>query len=472
MSKKFSLTAAILTIIILIALVIVYIKSGQIVLNNNAINKVPDVKKTEIPVEIKLSHWSLGYMKGFEQAVKKYNDTTACNIRLSLLEIPQYRYEETLNMLMASGEGPDIIGLNEELINSYIKRNWLADLTKYIENDFLEQFPDWALNISADPVYKNKLYAIPSSMMTYRLLYNKDLFKISGLDPDDPPATIYELRDYAVKISRMCKGERKYGFALPAGGDWTGFVQSMEGPASYSGVYYYDYAKGLFDLSVYEPWLQVMIDIKKNGGMFPGETNLKSDSARMQFAEGNIGMMFATNWEPAILTLQYPAICNWDVSMPPALNEDSIGRGAVIMTAGSCYAINSKSGYKEDAAKVWKSLYTRDFLGELYRTGIELPIFKEILDDDACKPDIINFDKFLPTDMDSPYPDILNGFDRWSRMKAYFSVITEDVSISDTLKEESERLNNLFNSRLLLTKSSKDDYTDPNFNAANPLGYK
>jgi len=465
--RKISLAVFIFTI--LITLAVVYIKSMRIVPDYKAINAAPDEIITEIPIEIKLSHWSLGYMKGFEQAIKKYNDTAADYIRLSLLDIPQYMYEETLNMLMASGEGPDIIGLNEELINPYINRGWLVDLTKYIDNDFLEKYPEWALNIAADPVYKNKLYAIPSSIVTYRLIYNKDLFKISGLNPENPPTTIDELKEYAIKISNVCKGERKYGFALPAGQDWTGFVQSMEGPATYSGIYYYDYAKGIFDLTSYEPWLQAFIDMKKSGGLFPGESSLKIDSARMQFAEGNIGMMLATSWEPAILTYRYPANCNWDVSMPPALSEDNIGKGAVIMTAGSCYAINSKSRHESHSAEIWRMLYSKDFLGDLYRTGAELPILKEILDDDTYKPDIRNFEKFIPTDMDSSYPGILNGFDKWSRMKAYYSIITEDVSVSAVLKEESVRLENLFNNRLLLTKSSKDDYRNMQFDPLNPL---
>lgn len=472
MKKIFSLTAIILSAAILAVLVFTGCinsnQTGSTATKNFTVNSTNDGKKTEVPVEIKLSHWSMGYTKGFEQAVKKYNDSNGDDILLSLLKIPQYMYAETLNMLMASGEGPDIIGLNEELLNSYISRNWLIDLKKHIENDFLDKFPEWALNIAVDPVYAYKLYAVPSSMVTFRLIYNRDLFEGAGLDPESPPATITELKEYAARISKVYKGQRKYGFALPAGEDWAGFIQSMEGPASYSGIYYFNYTNGMFDLTVYEPWLQAFLDMKKNGGLFPGEGSLKCNSARMQFAEGNIGMMFATSWEPAVLSFQYSAICNWDVAMPPAVDEAAIGKGAVMTATGSCYAINSKTRHISDTVKVWKDLYSENFLGELYRTGTEVPIFKEIINNEAYKPDIENFEKVIPSAMDSPYP-VPNGFDKWSRIKAYSSVITSDTPIPDALTEENRRLNSLFDIYIFLNKSSKDKYIIDNYNPLNPL---
>ena len=48
---------------------------------------------------------------------------------------------------------------------------------------------------------------LPHSM----IFYNKDLFVKAGLDPDNPPETYAELRQYAHRITEAGKGEF-YGF--------------------------------------------------------------------------------------------------------------------------------------------------------------------------------------------------------------------------------------------------------------------
>ena len=456
-------------LIILSVLITVSFSGCNIV--DNTDSAITDIhKSSEDSVRITVSHWSLGYSKGFEDAIMNYNQKNTEGIKATVLKIPQDRYSETVNMLMASGEGPDVIGLNDELLNSYIGRRWILDLSGYIGDSFISKFPKWAVNSVSDHAYRGKIYTIPSCMITFRLIYNRDLFEAAGLNPDNPPKTVSKLIDYAGKISSTHKGERKYGFAFPGGSEWTGFIQSMEAPATYSGIYYYDYINGVHDLFVYEPWFKAIMDMKKNGGLFPGENNLKIDSARMQFAEGNIGMMFATSWDPAIFELLYPAKCNWDVAMPPALDKSSIGKGALLITTGSCYAVNSKTAHIPQAIEVWKYLYSENFQEELYKSGSEIPILKGLVDDPKCTPHIKNFDKFIPSSNDSPYPNTPKGFDEWSRMKAYSSILDCYSSLQDKLTEENERLKIYYKSERSIGRYLEDEYIMKNFNPGEPLG--
>ena len=48
--------------------------------------------------------------------------------------------------------------------------------------------------------YDGKLYGTGFTPDVSILLYNKDIFKKAGLDPEQPPKTIGELQDYATKI--------------------------------------------------------------------------------------------------------------------------------------------------------------------------------------------------------------------------------------------------------------------------------
>jgi multiple sugar transport system substrate-binding protein len=438
---------------------------------NNTDSTVTDIhKNSENSISITISYWSLGYAKGFEEAIMNYNRENREGIKATVLKIPKDRYSETVNMLMASGEGPDVIGLNDELLNSYIDRRWILDLSGYIGDSFMSKFPEWAVNSITDYAYRGNIYTFPSSMITFRLIYNRDLFEAAGLNPDNPPTTISQLIEYAGKISSTHIGERKYGFAFPGGSEWTGFVQSMEAPATYSGIYYYDYINGVHDLFVYEPWFRAIMDMKNNGGLFPGENSLKIDSARMQFAEGNIGMMFATSWDPAIFEYLYPAKCNWDVAMPPALDDSSIGKGALLVTTGSCYAINSKTSHIPQAIEVWKYLYSEGYQEKIYKSGSEIPILKGLVDNPKYIPNIKNFDKFIPSSNDSPYPNTPKGFDEWSRMKVYSSVLDCNNSLQDKFAEENERLKIYYRSERSIGRYLEDEYIIKDFDPKEPLG--
>lgn len=189
---------------------------------NNTDSTVTDIhKNSENSISITISYWSLGYAKGFEEAIMNYNRENKEGIRATVLKIPKDRYSETVNMLIASGEGPDVIGLNDELLNSYIDRRWILDLSGYIGDSFMSKFSEWAVNSVTDYAYRGNIYTFPSSMITFRLIYNRDLFEAAGLNPDNPPKTISQLIEYAGKISSAHKGERKYGFAIPGGGEWS-----------------------------------------------------------------------------------------------------------------------------------------------------------------------------------------------------------------------------------------------------------
>jgi multiple sugar transport system substrate-binding protein len=50
--------------------------------------------------------------------------------------------------------------------------------------------------------FNGRLYAMPFLIDCYALLWNKQAFREAGLDPDRPPATLEELSEYAVKLTK------------------------------------------------------------------------------------------------------------------------------------------------------------------------------------------------------------------------------------------------------------------------------
>lgn len=66
--------------------------------------------------------------------------------------------------------------------------------------------------------YQSKIYALPFSAESSFLLYNKDLFKKAGLDPDKPPKTWAEIEQYAAKIRALGPGTYGFYFSGSCGG--------------------------------------------------------------------------------------------------------------------------------------------------------------------------------------------------------------------------------------------------------------
>ncbi|MBV9218411.1 MAG: extracellular solute-binding protein, partial [Methylobacteriaceae bacterium] len=58
--------------------------------------------------------------------------------------------------------------------------------------------------------YKDRLYGTGFTPDVSILIYNKDLFKKAGLDPNKPPATLDQIHEYAKKIHAL--GPDTYGF--------------------------------------------------------------------------------------------------------------------------------------------------------------------------------------------------------------------------------------------------------------------
>ncbi|MCL6459868.1 MAG: ABC transporter substrate-binding protein, partial [Gorillibacterium sp.] len=350
-------------------------------------------------VSITLAVQSYADEKTLENLLNQFHELHP-GYEVKLLNLPQDRYDEILNMRMTSGEGPDVFQVATDWLNTYISKNWLMDLSQVVEPTFQQAFPQWALNYTKD---NGHFYAIPSDMMTFRLIYNKDLLQYAGLNPEVPPKTLADLRNYANQVSTAGIGYRKYGFALPAGEDET-FRNVLEIASTYSGAYYYNFATGKYDFTVYQPWFETMTAMKKEGGLFPGETSLQSDTALTQFAEGNIGMMVVSNHDYATLNRMKPMSFSWGVAMPPLLEKSDQGKGALMEYPEPPLAINAYSTHKKEAVELWEFLHSPEVQGTLYKQGDSIPTLEGIKEDPRYHSQLPQFAAFLPSSEDSPYP--------------------------------------------------------------------
>ena len=131
--------------------------------------------------------------------------------KINLTYIPHAEMVAKLAQAIASGDVPDLMGMDLIYAPQFEKAGQLVDITDKIK--------DWPELKTASPghmtvaTYEGRLYGVPLYADVSALFYNKDLFEKAGLDPNKPPTSLAELREYADKITAL-GGDMK-GYFLP-----------------------------------------------------------------------------------------------------------------------------------------------------------------------------------------------------------------------------------------------------------------
>ncbi len=128
----------------------------------------------------------------------------------------------------------DVAMLTPQLFAQHREVGDLTDLASYIKKDWssneIDEF-SWASTYTQGNV-KGQQIAIPLGSHSRIMLFNKDMFKAAGLDPNDPPKTIDELIEYAKKLTVDTNGDGtidQYGLAMALGPD-RGTIELTFGP--------------------------------------------------------------------------------------------------------------------------------------------------------------------------------------------------------------------------------------------------
>jgi multiple sugar transport system substrate-binding protein len=120
-----------------------------------------------------------------------------------------------------TGTAPDISWVHGDFLGRLAAAGAIYPMDHFIhgedglsEDDFADIFPELIRSAS----WRDTLYAMPMEATLLALFYNKDRFREAGLDPERPPQTWQELREYTRALTsapdRRGRIER-YGFYVP-----------------------------------------------------------------------------------------------------------------------------------------------------------------------------------------------------------------------------------------------------------------
>jgi multiple sugar transport system substrate-binding protein len=130
--------------------------------------------------------------------------------KINLTYIEHSEMVPKLAQAIASGEVPDLMGMDLIYAPQFEKAGQLEDITDLIGDDpLLETI---APGHRAVATYEGRLYGTPLYLDVSVLFWNKDLYKEAGLDPEKPPTNLQEIHDHAKAITAL--GDGTYGYYL------------------------------------------------------------------------------------------------------------------------------------------------------------------------------------------------------------------------------------------------------------------
>ena len=119
---------------------------------------------------------------------------------------------------VASGDVADVVRFDRFQIGSYTHRGAFTTLDQYQKADKydLKRFVESAIEETHS--LDRKLYGIPNSTDNRPFFWNKMHFREIGVDPEKPPATWDQLKEYALKLNRQTStGYSRMGFTYRPG---------------------------------------------------------------------------------------------------------------------------------------------------------------------------------------------------------------------------------------------------------------
>ncbi len=170
--------------------------------------------------QMEITYWQ--YWTGFEgkaieKLVDKFNNTHS-NFKVKMLTISEPRKKTLLSII--GGTPPDVLSTIGPWVPELANKGALIPLDDYCKEHMISKdlfFPAFweMLNLYGHT------WALPTTPTATALYWNKGLFQSAGLDPEKPPRTLKELKEYSDKLTKFENGKIKQIGFLPSWPLWT-----------------------------------------------------------------------------------------------------------------------------------------------------------------------------------------------------------------------------------------------------------
>lgn len=315
-----------------------------------------------------------------EAQIEKFNNTIGKEEGIKI-EYTVYGtdYADVINEALTANKGPDLFRPSSNTFAKYVKEGYAVPISNLAGSGALLSKYNKSNLIIGNQIFDNKIYTLPYSLQSYKMIINRDLFDKAGIT--EVPTTWDEVREDARIITQASEGDA-YGYCLSLQSGWTldHYIYGVATPSL--GHFGYDAVSGSYRYSDGLPIIEDILGMIRDGSVYPGYESMDADTARAKFAEGKVGIVMAASFDVAVYTEQFPAKCNWVVCDPPAIKKEGYDYKEMV-AAVDLLAVSKKALEAKDTSKVEKVLewfYADENLVEMYEQGMYIPYRSEVLD--------------------------------------------------------------------------------------------
>lgn len=244
--------------------------------------------------------WSGQTLQLLNQMISQFEKTHP-GIKVTEVNIPSSATTSTAKLLstIAAGDPPDVFTEWWPEIGSFAANGDLVPMNQFLKGTY-GGFEKWEWPIAVQGgTYDGKLYAVPMSMNSWALYYNKSIMKAAGIS--SPPKTLAQLdADQAKEWKFQGNKLVQIGFFPDTAGDGFEFYSPFFGATNCfnsQGKYDYEHCKGaqtemkwIASFAKY-PYAQVEALQAAEGSVAGGQTDV--------FSGGKAGFFLSGPWEGA-----------------------------------------------------------------------------------------------------------------------------------------------------------------------------
>lgn len=315
-------------------------------------------------VTLRFSNWHLVervWGRSLREAINIFESRNP-GIRIAAEPISYAEKEARYQAECAARRMPDVVKLHNFSLTMFFELGCAADLTPFVQREgpaFLRawhEFPIKALT------HRGRLMAMPGDFMSMVLIYNRELFRAAGLDPDRPPRTWSEFLTAAQRLTRDTDNDGRvdqWGFSIPASKNpglplrITPIVWSLGGDFITE-----DGRRSAMNTPAFRDAFRYIVELATVHRVVPpGVTTFGPQDVRVQMAQRRVAMKIGSGWSYPIINDLNPEL-NARVTLEAA--PVPVGRRRVTAAWLSGWIMSPHTAHPEAAWRFIKFLTSKE----------------------------------------------------------------------------------------------------------------
>jgi ABC-type glycerol-3-phosphate transport system substrate-binding protein len=317
------------------------------------------------------------------------------NIRIKKTTQVYDQYANLFSLAAKSKKLPDVAMLPDTPDTpEQVHSGWWLPVDKWAKADWQARFPAGTFHDGAG-MFDGKIYSAPLTGPWYVQLYiNNSVFKQAGLTNSDGTVRLPQTWDdvtHAAEAITKKSGGSSYGLGFGNGSFgllnwWLRVFTLGAGAVSGDGP---DYRTGKWTFGSnrnYQDFIEVLLEWKKKGYMYPNSMSASDEAARAAFSRGQIGMTVGGVWNQPTWTASKFTDYSLVALVPPSQPLQGYWYKTL---GGQWFAITSQTKHPDEAWAWFDWLYSPAAGKRWVQMGEDLSAFPE-----ANDPALVKFQPF------------------------------------------------------------------------------